>query len=181
MPLFAVLGTFNIYSKRGSGHIWKVWDRKYFIMQMIFFPISYFTFHWSMMYSPSKIWETNNRAMQLGFGLQFIYVALMMQVSMVTLSKVNPFRRTIVFGWILLWINLYSMVYNNTVVFDEVHLIYLVIFVTTAAICHHIYNIFSEFKQILGVNMFTINPPSSIDRGDMLLNAIKFGKAKKNE
>jgi hypothetical protein len=139
MPLFGLVAIYNIYSKKNDGHVMKMWNLKYFSLQIVFYPISFLTFHWSMMYSPSKIWQTNNRAMQLGFGLQFIYVALMMQVSMVTKSKVNPFRRTIVFGLVLMWINLFCMVKYNSVFFDEVHLIYLVNMVTLISICFHVY------------------------------------------
>ena len=83
-----------------------------------------FTYHLAMIYSPTLIWKTHNRAMQLGHGLQFIYICLIINYQIVLFEKVNAWRRTILITWILYWINIFFMITENRVIFDEVKLIY---------------------------------------------------------
>lgn len=40
------------------------------------------------------------------------------------MEKVNPFRRSVVLTWLLFWVNIYFMVFENRAVIDEVALIY---------------------------------------------------------
>jgi len=69
LPLYSIVAMWNIYLKKHLDHFKKIWDMRYFIAQFVFWPISFFTYHLTMIYSPTKIWETNNRAVQVGHGL----------------------------------------------------------------------------------------------------------------
>ena len=69
MPIFAAIAFRNIYRNIDSEHTKKIWDKNYFIAQASYWVISWMTFNFAMVYSVSKIYETHNRAMQLGHGL----------------------------------------------------------------------------------------------------------------
>lgn len=77
MPIFACIAFKNIYLKFNSEHTKKLWDTKYFVAQVAYWLISFTTFSLAMYFSVGEIWKTHNRAMQLGHGLQFLYVTLM--------------------------------------------------------------------------------------------------------
>jgi len=69
MPLFALFGVYNVYMKRDTPHFKKLYEFKYAVSLYIFFPISAMTYYIAMVYSPTEIYKTHNRAMQLGHGL----------------------------------------------------------------------------------------------------------------
>lgn len=77
MPLFAAFTFKSIYQKREREHMKKIWSLKHIIAQILYYVISFFTFNIAMQHSPTKIWLTHNRSLQLGHGLQFLYVTLM--------------------------------------------------------------------------------------------------------
>ena len=145
---------FNIWMKRGNAHFKKIWNLEYFTLQVMLYPISFATYHFAM--NSTGLWATNGLAFQLGHGLQFIYVMLTYQQAMITLEQVNPYCRTVVFSWILLWINLYSIYTSNTEVFDMIELIYFTNAIQFVAICIKVYNVLNELKSICGIRMFHI-------------------------
>ncbi len=124
LPNAALVAFYQIYRKQGNLQFKRVWHYLYFMAQVIFWPISFGTFALASYYSVGEIWKTHNRAIQLAHGLQFLYVTFIYQYSLVTLERVNPFRRTIVFSWILFNINNYTMIYHGYAYFDEVTLFY---------------------------------------------------------
>jgi len=86
MPVFAILAFRNLYNNQNNQHLKNIWDWKYFIPQVLYWLISWNTYNFAMIYSTEKvyenitippIYETHNRAVQLGHGLQFLYVTLM--------------------------------------------------------------------------------------------------------
>ena len=79
--------------------------------------------------------------MQLGHGLQFIYICLIINYQIVLFEKVNAWRRTILITWILYWINIISFVTKGEAVFDEVYLIYATNLMQGLVICFQIYNV----------------------------------------
>ena len=107
-----------------SEHFKKIFSWKYFLAHNFFWYFALFTFTVNQMYSTTDIWLTHYRAIHHCFGTQFLLVALRMMFSYVSLSKVNPFRRTIVLTWILTWFNTYHMYTYKTPYFDEVKLYY---------------------------------------------------------
>ena len=124
LPCASLVAMYMIYSKKHFSHFKQLWDPTYFTMQVLFYFISLFTFYFAEVYSVNQVWRTHNRAIQLGHGLQFIYISLILQYSHVTMEKVNPFTRTITLTWILLNINNYFMIVHGEVFFDEVSLYY---------------------------------------------------------
>ena len=62
LPFFGVLALYQIYIKRNLDHFKEIWDLKYFIAHITFYPVSLLTYHVAMIYSPNQIWLTNNRA-----------------------------------------------------------------------------------------------------------------------
>ena len=69
MPCFGLVAFYNIYEKNHLKHFKQLWDTKYMLAQLVFYPISMMTYHTAMVNSPTKIWETNNRLVQMGHGL----------------------------------------------------------------------------------------------------------------
>ena len=74
------------------------------------------------------------------------------------MEKVNPFRRTILITWVLMWINNYYMIMENRVVFDEVKLIYLTNSMQAITCFWVIYNVQKEFLDILKIRLFCVKP-----------------------
>jgi hypothetical protein len=72
------------------------------------------------------------------------------------MEKVNPFTRTITLTWILVWVNLYYMIYRGEAFFDEVSLYYFTNTYQAIAIFYQIYYVQQEFLDILGIQMFKI-------------------------
>ena len=118
-----------------------------------------FTYHLAMIYSPTLIWKTHNRAMQLGHGLQFIYICLIINYQIVLFEKVNAWRRTILITWILYWINIFFMITENRVIFDEVKLIYGTNIMQACVIAFQMYNVQSELLTILDIQLFKVKGP----------------------
>ena len=85
-----------------------------------------------------------------------MYVTMRLQFSHIINERVNPFRRSVLLIWLLLWVNIYSMVFNQTAYFDELTLIYFCMAVQYSALFHMIYYVLDEFKTILGINIWTI-------------------------
>ena len=91
----------------------------------------------------------------MGFCLQFLYIALRLQFSHVAEIQVNPFRRTIVLTWILLWINIYSQYSTGVPIFNEVWLLTFTNCYQLCAIIFMTYNSLWEFSTILDINILT--------------------------
>ena len=72
------------------------------------------------------------------------------------MDKVNPFRRSIVFTWILFWINIYFMVFEGRAVINEVALIWSTNAHQFFLICYQIYNVQKEFLDILNIRLFHV-------------------------
>lgn len=85
-----------------------------------------------------------------------MYITMRLQFSHIINERVNPFRRSILLIWLLNWVNIYCMVYNEKAFFDEVTLIYFCLAIQYTALFHMIYFVLDEFKTILDINIWTI-------------------------
>ena len=77
---------------------------------------------------------------------------------MVTDEKVNPFKRTIILSWILLWINIYHMVYYKQPYFDEVKLLYFMNTYQLLALFHMLGCMIWELSTILNIRVLSLRP-----------------------
>ncbi len=154
-----IVGVFNIWRRRNTEYCKKMYEFRFAIGQFFFYPISLFTYHAACIFSPTEIWKTHNRAMQLGHGLQFIYICLIINYQIVLFEKVNAWRRTILITWILYWINILSFLTKGEAVFDEVILIYATNTMQAIVICFQIYNVQSELLKILNLELFRVKGP----------------------
>ena len=145
----------RIYEFRNTDHFKKVYSPLYLLSQILFFFISFGTFTAMQFYSVDKIWTQYTRSVQMAFSLQFIYICLMLQYSLVIYQQVNPFRRSIVLTWFLIWLNVYNMVTFKRALFDEVQLLYLCMTIQSFCVVNLVYNLQKEFKTILNIAIFT--------------------------
>jgi hypothetical protein len=101
-----------------------------------------------------EVIKENPRPIAYAYGLQFLVVTLRMQYSHVVHEWFNPFRRTTIFAWCLC-----IAVSMGVIPKDNVENTFWVItIVSTLAVCHLIYHVISELKQILNVNVFVLKP-----------------------
>ena len=145
-----------------SEHFKKIFNIKDFICHNFFWYFALFTFIINQVYSSTEIWLTHYPAIILCFATQFLLVALRLMYSYVSLSKVNPFRRTIVLTWSLIWFNTYHMYTYKTPFFDEVKLYYFCNTYQTLAVFHLIYYLITETKTILGISIFSLKKPYQV-------------------
>ena len=75
---------------------------------------------------------------------------------MVTSQMVNPFRRTILIGIILVNFNTYNMVFNGKAYFDEIQLLYFVNTIQAVALAYLVVNVFQELLVIEDKYMWSI-------------------------
>ena len=69
LPNAALVAFYQIYRKQGNLQFKRLWDANYFVCQIIFWFVSFGTFLLASVYSPSEIWRTHSRAVQLAHGL----------------------------------------------------------------------------------------------------------------
>jgi len=145
-----------IWAARNSEHSKKVWDNWCFFSHCVFFPLSVATFVIAEAWSPTEIWLTHNRGMQVAHGLQVVYIVTILQYCHVIDSKMNAFRRPLVLTWVLYWINIYFMVTQGTVLFDERILLNSTNLMMLVCILYQMYNAQIEFLDILNIQMFRV-------------------------
>ena len=88
--------------------------------------------------------------------MQFIYVQLLIHKNVILFEKVNLFRRSIVFTWILLWINNYFFLTQGRAYFDEVSVFYLTNTIQTGVVAFQIYHLQNELLNILNIQLFRV-------------------------
>mmetsp|Transcript_13338 Transcript_13338/g.22670 ORF Transcript_13338/g.22670 Transcript_13338/m.22670 type:complete len:160 (+) Transcript_13338:747-1226(+) len=147
-----------IYSKSHKTQFKVLWDPSLFALQFLFYFASIATYLLAEVYSVGEVWRTHNRSLQMGHGLQFIYVSLVYQYSMVIQQKVNPFRKSILFSLLLVNLNTFFMVSSGQPLLDEVFVLYLTNGVQLVAICLQSFHFVQEFKDILGIKLLVVKP-----------------------
>ena len=92
-----------------------------------------------------------------------MYITMRLQYSHIINERVNPFRRSILLVWLLNWVNIYGMIFEEKAFFDEATLIYFCPAVQYSALFHMIYYVLDEFKTILGISIWTISKKKDDD------------------
>lgn len=122
--LYAFSGLINIYKARNSKHFKDIFQWKYFASQVFFYFFALYTFLMMTAYSTCDIWNYQQRSVFMLFGGQCIYVVMKLQYSKIIDQQVNPFRRSILLIWILVWVNVASIIKTGTPLMDEIYLLY---------------------------------------------------------
>jgi hypothetical protein len=133
---YGLSGLVNIYQCRHKEHFKAIYQRKYFVAQIIFYFVPVITMTMLQVYSQCDIWKTHARTIGLVFGFQIVYVILRFQYSHIIHAQVNPFRRSILLIWLIQWFNLYHLVVNKNAYFDEVASLYVCLAIISFVICY---------------------------------------------
>ena len=153
---YALQGLYQIYLKRHSEHFKQVYEAKMLFLQIFFYAFSLFTFTYSQIISPTEVWRTHQRTVQMAFGGLIMYIVHRLQYSHIIDQKVNPLRRTVVLTWALIWLNIYWILSHKQPLINEGYLFYLLNVLIWGACLHQAYYLLEEMKTILKINIFLV-------------------------
>ena len=94
----------------------------------------------------------------LAFGGEFLQAVLRMMVSSVVRQDFTPYRRTTFVSWSLLGLNGASLLMTGTPLINEFWLLLAICTMVWLAIAHYVYYVLKDFKRVLGIKIFSIEP-----------------------
>ena len=97
----------------------------------------------------------------LAYGGEFLKACLRLMVSNVTHENFNPYRRSTFISWSLLSVNAASLLITDSPMINELWMILAINIVAWSSVAHYTYYVIEDFKRVLGIRCFHINPKTA--------------------
>ena len=153
----------NIFAARRSAAFTQLYSLPHFLSHLLWYPVTLLLF--LLLADALRDQPRISLPLMYAFGFAFVLVTFRCMLSGITKHRFNPLRRTILVTWvtllaIIIWVKAFEYGYLDHQARVIAAGLWMLALGNLLSVMHMYYHVFSELREILGIQMFSIPVPT---------------------
>lgn len=160
---FTFFSLWNIFAARHSAPFGQLYSLPHFLSHLLWYPVTLLLF--LILADTLRDQPLISLPLMYSFGFAFVLVTFRCMLSGITKHKFNPLRRTLLVTWvtllaIIIWVKVFEYGYLDHQARVIAGVLWMLALGNLLSVVHMFYHVFSELREILGIQMLSIPVPT---------------------